>query len=322
MVEALESAGAFVSGRAIARELGISRAAVWKHVEALRASGYSIETARARGYRLLAKPDALAASAVRAHLGTRWLGGQLHCVSVTDSTNSDVAVLGRQGAEEGTVVIADAQRAGRGRLGRSWVSVPGLNLYLSILLRPAIIPAEAPQLSLVAGVAVAAALEGLGVKPRIKWPNDLLLEGRKVAGVLTEIEAEADRVRFVVVGIGVNLNSRLEHFPLELHDKATSVGLVTGRPIERAKFAAELLAEMERCYDGYRATGFAPIAAAWNRRAALTGRQIRVSGASGETAGVCAGIDGDGALLLDDQESGARQRILAGDVTVLGGYDS
>lgn len=322
VVEALERGGAYVSGKTIARSLGISRAAVWKHVVALRASGYAIETARARGYRLVSKPDPLTASGLRARLATRYLGADLRCVPLTGSTNSDVAERARQGAPEGTVVIADAQSAGRGRLGRSWVSVPGVNLYLSVLLRPSIVPAAAPQLSLLAGVAVAVTLERFGIEARIKWPNDVLLEGRKVAGILTEIEAEADRVRFVVVGIGVNLNIRSEQFPAELRDKATSVLLATGRTVERGDFAAALLAAMEEWYDVFRAGGFPPVAAAWNERAALIGRTIRVSGAGSDASGVCAGIDVDGALLLDDRATGARQRVLAGDVTVQGGYDS
>ena len=320
LVELLESeAGVFVSGAELARRLGMTRAAVWKQIEALRKAGYVIDGARSRGYRLTDKPDVLDAVALGGALCTRWLGRHLVCLPVTGSTNSDAAARGRSGDPHGTVVVADAQTAGRGRLGRSWVSVRGVNVYLSALLRPAIVPAAAPQLSLVAGVAVARALEADGHKPQIKWPNDVLLEGRKVCGILTEIEAEADRVAFVVVGIGVNVNSSLEHFPPELHDRATSVYLAAGRRTDRVRFVARLLSELERCYERYVADGFSALAPEWNERAALTGRRVTVSGAGEPASGVCVGIDADGALVLEDANGDAR-RVIAGDVTVEGGY--
>lgn len=320
LVELLASGEGFVSGAELARRLGISRNAVWKHVESLREEGWDVETAHSRGYRIVRRPDPLDESVITAALCTRLLGRRLVCAPVTGSTNDDAAALARRGEPEGTVVVADAQTAGRGRLGRGWVSVRGLNLYMSVLLRPAVPPGAAPQLSLVAGVAVARAIEAEGVETRIKWPNDVLLGGRKVCGILTELEAEADRVEFVIVGIGVNLNSRPEHFPPELRDIATSVGLAAGRPVERARFAARLLGELEHCYDRYIEAGFGALAGEWNGRSALTGRRVTVAGAARDAvSGSCAGIDGDGALLL--VEGATRHRVLAGDVTVLGSYE-
>jgi BirA family biotin operon repressor/biotin-[acetyl-CoA-carboxylase] ligase len=311
--------GETCSGAELARGLGISRNAVWKHVESLREEGWDVETVHARGYRLRTRPDALDEAAVRAHLRTARLGATLVCKPITGSTNVDAADLGRRGGDDGTVVIADAQTAGRGRLGRSWVSVRGLNLYLSVLLRPAIVPAAAPQLSLVAGIAVAAALEGEGLTAAIKWPNDVLVGGRKICGILTELDAEADRVAFVVVGIGVNLNSTLEHFPSDLHDKATSVYLARGSRTQRARFAARLLEELEARYDRYLEGGFGALAPEWNARSVLTGKPVTVGGAGGApVTGMCAGIDEDGALVLVD--GGVRRRVLAGDATVIGGY--
>jgi BirA family biotin operon repressor/biotin-[acetyl-CoA-carboxylase] ligase len=315
--------GVHVSGHALADALGVSRNAVWKQIETLRRSGYDIEGSHARGYRLLARPDRISEQSLRVRLRTRWLARDLVCHESTGSTNDDAAVLARAGAADGTVVIADAQTAGRGRLGREWVSRPAINLYVSIVLRPRIAPAEAPQLSLVAGVAVARALELHGVEPKIKWPNDVLLGGRKVCGVLTEIEAEADMVGYVVVGIGVNLNSRLDDFPEELHDKAVSLSMTTGRPVDRTAFAADLLACFESAYDAFREGGFDALRGDWTSRAALIGRRVEVAGTSGTQAGVCVGIDTDGALLL--KSDGADQttpalRIIAGDVTLAGGY--
>jgi len=321
IVAALAAAGeGHVSGHDLAEELGISRNAVWKHIEALRERGYVIESTHARGYRLAAAPDALTTQAVGDRLATRWLGRRLVCHDVTGSTNDDACALARQGADEGTVVLADAQTKGRGRLGRDWVSRPALNLYASIILRPVVAPADAPQLSLVAGVAVAQALEAAGAPAGIKWPNDVLIDGRKVCGVLTEIEAEADMVGFVVVGIGVNLNSERDDFPADLHDKAVSVRMALGRTVERARFAATLFGCFESAYDRWRDGGFAPLRSDWERRSVLIGRPVQVAGAGAQTSGTCIGIDTDGALLLKGEDEQVR-RVIAGDVTLIGGYD-
>jgi len=333
VLDLLRERGEFVSGSELAASLSISRNAIWKHIETLKAGGYRIESVHSRGYRLLSVPDRLSEDEIAPHLSTSWLGRELSCREVTGSTNSDAAELGRGGAREGLAVVADAQTSGRGRLGRQWVSEPGLNLYMSVLLRPEILPSQAPQLSLVAGVAVAAALEASGVSPQIKWPNDVLLDGRKVCGILTEIEAEADRVSFVVVGLGVNLNSRLDDFPGELHDKATSMRMALGRSVDRAAVAARVLGELEKYYSIFCTDGFAGVLPDWEKRSSLSGRELTVSGAGDAVTGVYAGIDADGALLLEQRESAATKngravsgpvvrRVLAGDVTVIGGYDS
>jgi BirA family biotin operon repressor/biotin-[acetyl-CoA-carboxylase] ligase len=321
IVATLHAAGDFVSGKDLASELGVSRTAIWKQITALEAEGFVIERSRARGYRLTATPGGLTEGEIASTLLTEWLGRSLICKALTGSTNSDASALGRSGAPEGTVVVADAQTAGRGRLGRTWVSRPGLNLYLSILLRPRIVPAAAPQLALVAGLAVAEAFEDEGVSASIKWPNDVLLGGRKACGILTELEAEADRVDFVVVGIGVNLNSVDEDFPPELRTRATSLRLARGREVERARFAAQLLSRFERCYERFREHGFGGLASAWERRSALVGRELTVDGAGEVVSGEYAGIDPEGALLLRTRGgAGPIHRVLAGDVTIVGGY--
>lgn len=320
IVAELAAARGFVSGRALAEALGVSRTAIWKHVEMLASEGYAIDRARGRGYRLAAMPGGLTEGEVGAALATRTLGRNLVCKSVTGSTNSDAVELGRRGAPEGTVVIADSQTAGRGRLGRTWVSRPGLNLYLSVLLRPEIPPAKAPQLALVAGLAVAEAFEREGLGASIKWPNDVLLAGRKACGVLTELEAEADRTRFVVVGIGVNLNSTRDDFPPELRDTATSAKLAGGRDVHRARFAATLLQRLEECYARFLAVGFGGLVRDWDKRSALVGRDLTVDGPDGRVTGRYAGVDADGALLLDEPGGGRARRVLAGDVTLTGGH--
>jgi BirA family biotin operon repressor/biotin-[acetyl-CoA-carboxylase] ligase len=329
VLAALRGATDYVSGQALARDLGISRAAVWKHVASLKREGFRIDGQRARGYRLIDEVTLLDADEIRAALLGRFGAERLEVLRTTASTNSDAMALGAAGAPEGTVVIAEEQTAGRGRLGRTWESRPGRNLYLSILLRPAIVPAQAPQLALMAGVAVSAALEAMGCPCGIKWPNDVVtvesggdgrLRLRKLAGILAEIQAEADRVSFVVLGIGVNLNTRLDEFDPEIRDRAASALSVTGKPMDRTKFTARLLAEIEHHYGAYVAGGFSRLAEHWRSRTILAGRTVRVSGAGPTIEGRCVDIDDDGALILDDGK-GNRHRVLAGDVTLEGGYE-
>ena len=331
ILAALESAADYVSGATLATELGISRAAVWKHVSALKRDGYDIEGVRARGYRLVATPVALSEAAIRARCPSTRIGRRILVLDVTRSTNSDAMALGREGEPEGTVVIAEEQTAGRGRLGRAWESKRGVNLYTSFLLRPAIAPGRAPQLSLVAGIAVAETVAEEGVAARIKWPNDVVTVAgenadgaapgslRKVCGILTEIEAEADRAAFVVVGIGVNLNSTREHFPPDLLPRATSILLERGRPVDRAAFTARLLERFEECYDAWLRGGFAAVAPRWRALSILEGRRVAVAAPGESYEGVCAGIDDDGTLLVNVGQ-GAPRRVLAGDVTLPDGY--
>lgn len=334
ILEALGTQGAVVSGQELAGRLGISRAAVWKHIEALAGAGYQIDRVRSKGYRLVSSPDRLSAEALSGLLAGRRFGSRVVVLDVTRSTNSDALALGREGAPEGSVVVAEAQTGGRGRLGRQWESARGVNLYLSLLLRPAIVPAAAPQLSLVAGVAVAETLVAEGLACRIKWPNDVVIGGgegaragvplRKIAGILTEIEAEADRVSFVVVGIGVNVNSTGEHFSQALAGRATSFLLETGRRLDRTALAARLLSRLEGAYGAFLAQGFGALAPRWRALSVLEGRTVEVSavgrqGADGDR-GTCVGIDADGALLLETAP-GCVRRVIAGDVTVQGGYD-
>jgi BirA family biotin operon repressor/biotin-[acetyl-CoA-carboxylase] ligase len=353
ILAALEAADDYVSGEDLASRLDISRAAVWKHVAALKLGGYQIDGARARGYRLVAPPSVLTEAAIRSRSGAARIGRRIIVLDVTRSTNSDAMALGRDGEAEGTVVLAEEQTAGRGRLGRAWESSRGVNLYLSILLRPSIAPWSAPQLSLVAGVAVAETVREEGVDARIKWPNDVVVTGlpalsfqagrldlaarqlaprdlrpsptrdsalRKLAGILTEIQAESDRVAFVVVGIGVNLNSDASHFSPELAGKATSVVLERGKHLDRAAFAARLLVRFEECYDAWTRGGFAAVAPRWRALSVLDGRRVSVAATGKSYQGTCAGIDEDGALLVDPDGGGARRQVLAGDVTITGAY--
>lgn len=308
----------FISGEQLSRNLGVSRTAIWKRIVTLRAAGYTIEAVTSQGYRLVSCPDRLSCAGLVAGLPAGCLiGQQLVCLEQIPSTNAEAFRLAEGGAVEGTVVLADRQTAGKGRLGRQWVSPGGVNLYLSVILRPPLPPYEAPQLTFISAVAVARAIEEeTGLKPAIKWPNDLLLNGCKVAGLLNEMNAESDLVGFVVLGIGINLNMEAAQFPDDLRTPATSLLLAGGRPVSRMAFAVRLLTALDAEYARFRQVGFGPVRAEWSRRCNAFGRQVSVSSGGQTLQGPFAGIDHDGALLLTLSD-GRLERIMSGDVTVL-----
>jgi BirA family biotin operon repressor/biotin-[acetyl-CoA-carboxylase] ligase len=298
----------------------VTRAQVWKHVESLRARGYGIEGAPGGGYRLHALPDRLYPEELRAGLATRWLAREIVYLETTDSTNRVAAERARAGAPHGCAVVTEAQTRGRGRLGRSFFSPPHVNLYTSLVLRPTLTTAEAPTLILAAAVAVAESVaETLGAPDdvEIKWPNDVLLGGLKTSGILTELEAEAARVSFLVLGIGVNLNVRRADFPEEFRRLATSLAAHAGHPVDRLDFTRRLYGTLESVLDLHAERGFEALRPRFSRFFRMEGRRVAVADLGGQRrCGTAAGIDADGALLLDEGGAAPR-RVLAGDVTVL-----
>lgn len=313
-----EAGNNFVSGALISRELKVSRTAVWKHISNLRETGYVIEAVPSRGYQLISTPDILSEDEIREKLQTTIIGSKLVCLAETVSTNSDAFRLAEEGAIEGTAVIADCQSAGKGRMGRVWSSPPGRNLYCSVVLRPTVKPYQAPQLTFLSAVAVARAIElTTSVRPEIKWPNDVLIDGRKIAGLLNEMSAETDGINFVILGIGVNLNMTSAQFPPDLRTPATSLLLEQGRPVSRARFAAVMLGELDRLYHEFLTHGFGPVREEWQKRCNANGREVCVSdGGADLLRGMFNGIDGEGALLVRLPD-GTVERILSGDVRVV-----
>lgn len=263
------------------------------------------------------------AQALASQLQTQFLGKPLHFFPTLDSTNTYAARLAREGAPEGTIVIADAQTGGKGRLGRSWVSPPHVNLYLSAILRPPVPVAAAPSISLLAAVAVAETIAGVcALTPSIKWPNDVLVNNKKVCGILAEVQTSATALHAVILGIGVNINAPLSAFPEELRDKASSLLLAGGRPVKREVFTASLLTSLEKFYVLWLQEGFSAARADWERYAAdLIGRRITVAAPEGTVTGTVLGLDTDGALLVRESAEAAPRRLVAGDVTVVGGYE-
>ncbi|HXQ22123.1 MAG TPA: biotin--[acetyl-CoA-carboxylase] ligase [Candidatus Acidoferrales bacterium] len=262
----------------------------------------------------------LSVAALRRTRQAARFGGVMHYFDSIDSTNTAARRLALDGATEGTVVIAETQTKGRGRLGRAWVSPPFRNLYLSIIVRPPIATADAPQLVLVAGLAVAETVREWTARAAIKWPNDVLVDGRKVAGILTEMDDDDDRVRFVIIGIGVNLNSVATDFPPELRDKAVGLCTAVGAPIDRVAFTDHLLSRLEERYELFVHQGFAAVGPLWEGLSCLTGKPVEVDDGYRRYAGVAVGIAGDGSLRLRDA-TGSEIRVVVGDVTVVGGYD-
>jgi BirA family biotin operon repressor/biotin-[acetyl-CoA-carboxylase] ligase len=259
------------------------------------------------------------AKGLRARLAGRGIGCRIHYRTTVDSTNRVAMELARKGAPEGTVVFADSQSAGRGRLQRVWQSPPGVNLYASFLLRPSIAPAAAPQITLMAGVAVAEMLapfcpEGVG----LKWPNDVRIGGRKICGILTEMKMAGGTLVAVVVGIGLNVNMTRADFDPAYREAATSLREETGRIFSRGDVAFLLCEHFERCYQLFLREGFAPVREKWLARSEMAGRRVRVLFRGEMQEGLAAGIDLDGALLLAD-ERGAVRRIIAGDASVMKG---
>ncbi len=314
ILDLLRDQGGYISGEDISRSLGVSRTAVWKHVHSLLEEGYDIEARRPLGYRLRGIPDLLLPREIRRDLEARVLGGNILHFHRLGSTNQVARELARKGAPEGTVVVAEEQTAGKGRWGRNWHSPPRSSISLSLILRPRLAPTDTPQVTLLAAVAVAGALRSAcGLEAGIKWPNDVLVGGRKVCGILTELEAEMEEVRFLVLGIGVNVNQAEEDFPPEIRGRATSLRLESGRAVNRVAVARSLLAELDRWYLVYLREGFGPVAAGWKGFNLTLGHRITVSSPQRVLEGTARDLAEDGGLLVE-LEDGRIARVLAGEV--------
>jgi BirA family biotin operon repressor/biotin-[acetyl-CoA-carboxylase] ligase len=303
----------FVSGGELCRELRMTRSAVWKHVARLRASGYAIEAVSGRGYRLAGVTGAPVFEEVRPLLDTERFGRNFIYLESTGSTNLHARAIARDGAPEGSVVVADSQTGGRGRMGRPWASPPGVNLYASVVLRPPVPPVRVPEIPLVAAAAIHAALsqECPSLQPCIKWPNDLLCGGRKLCGILCEMESEPDCTHFVVVGFGVNVN--LAAVPEELRGIATSIALETGADSSRARILASVLNCFERMYGEWLAADdLAPVLPHLERHAWLQGKAVRIEQYGRTLSGTVAGLSPQGHLLLKG-EDGAVAAVNSGE---------
>jgi BirA family transcriptional regulator, biotin operon repressor / biotin---[acetyl-CoA-carboxylase] ligase len=307
-----------VSGAELSQQLGVSRAAVWSHIEDLRALGYDIEASPHLGYRLLSIPDVLHADDLLSRLAkTEVIGRDIQVFQETTSTNDVIEKLAHDGVREGVVVFAESQTKGRGRLGRKWLSPAKGGLWFSLLLRPKLRPQEATQLTVASGTALRRAIEShTGLKAEIKWPNDILVQGRKVAGILTELTAELDRIKHVILGIGVNVNLNPGDFPSELRGLATSLKAELGKPVSRPELALAILRELDLDYARIISGQFATVADEFEQYCTTIAHDVVIRTGERQIRGCAESLGEDGALLLRT-DHGRLERVIGGDVTLV-----
>lgn len=311
----------YVSGQALCGRFGVSRTAVWKVINSLKEEGYEIVSTPRKGYRLDHVPDIVSESELVSRMKTKRLGRQVVFLSETDSTNKQAKRLAEEGAPEGTLVVADMQTAGKGRRGRSWQQSPGTMVSMTLILKPAFAPDKASMLTLIAAHSVAGAIKAAtGLPAGIKWPNDIVIHGKKTVGILTEmsLSVEQDSIHYVVVGIGINVNIR--EFPEEISDMATSLYLECGRRISRAGLIAEVMERFERDYGTFLQTeDLSGILEEYNAHLAGMDREVRVLDPAGEFTGISRGMNRSGQLLVE-KEDGSVVHVYAGEVSVRGLY--
>jgi BirA family biotin operon repressor/biotin-[acetyl-CoA-carboxylase] ligase len=310
----LRKQNSYESGEDMSQALGISETAVGRHIQNLQAMGYDITSDSRKGFLLKAAPNVPSAFEVRPLLKTKFMGKSYLYLESVNSTSTYLAAMGPAEAVHGTVVAADHQTAGRGRMQRTWFSPPGTNLYFSILLRPDIVPVQAPQLALVTAAALLKVLKNkfTGLHPEVKWPNDILVQGRKLAGILCEMHAEVDRIHHVIIGIGMNVNSKRDSYPGELRDSAISLRDATGKVSSRQELIAAILTEMEKCYERWLKEGLLPFIEFLEENSAIKDREITVVLQNGEIPGIARGLSGDGSLILETPDG--RHSLASGEV--------
>lgn len=321
-----ENSPGFVSGASLSEMLNVSRTAVWKYVLELRKEGYIIESSPKKGYKLISTSDLLNLHELSYGLKAKKIGSSIKYLDIVDSTNTYAKRLAQEGCPEGTVVVAERQTGGKGRLGRTWESIGNSNIYMSIVLKPSMAPEQVQIITLAAAVAVIRAIKSTtGIKAGIKWPNDVILDGKKVCGILTEMSSEMDRINFVVVGIGINVNQDEKDFPEELKVKATSLKAFINktkqqetRPyFKRSDIIKEVIYEMEQQYEKINNSRVSEIIEEWKRHSVTIGKEVKVISRNIEYVGIAEGVTEDGRLVVKCND-GVRKEILSGEVSIRG----
>ncbi len=327
IVHLLKEAPGYVSGQELGRLFNISRNAIWKHVEELRQEGYTIEAASRKGYRLLPFEDRLNSYEIANDLCTLIVGRNVEYFDILDSTNNYAKRLAAEGCADGMTIVAGQQTAGRGRMGRSWDSPENKGIYITVVLRPPMAPQEAQILTLAAAVAVAKGISAAsGIHTGIKWPNDLVVRGRKVCGMLAEMSSEADRINYIVLGIGINYSQAAEDFPEELRNRAISLRMASeevkagsSKDISRLALIRSVLCELDKCYRFVLNGRYNEILDMWKEGSVTIGREVRFTIKDVEYFGTAVGITKDGKLSVDCSD-GIRRELLSGEVSVRGIY--
>ena len=308
--------GSFVTVKELKRSFNLSPAMISKAVKELRSWGYQIEGEDYKGYRLASIPDQLSPLEIKDGLKTKVLGKKIYAFRSLGSTNQLGFALAENGAPEGTLIVAEKQTKGKGRLGRSWHSPPNLGIWMSLILRPSIPPAKASGLSLCAGLALALAInEMTGLDAQIKWPNDCLIDGKKVAGILLELSAEIDRVNFVIVGVGINVNQALEDFPKNLVKNATSLRIEKKETVNRLALLRLFLEKFEKIYFDFKKFGLPKYHEEIKKQFFLLGKKVKLKMGKKSIKGIAVDIDENGALIIQTKEG--EKKIFCGEVTVI-----
>ncbi|HEX7056975.1 MAG TPA: biotin--[acetyl-CoA-carboxylase] ligase [Bacilli bacterium] len=304
----------YVSGELLSHYFQCSRTAVWKHIQHLKKKGYVFESVPRLGYKLVAKPEKIDAAKIMRELQTKSFGRNLILIEQTGSTQTLAQQQAAAGAEEGTLVIAEKQTAGRGRMGRKWHSPPGKGVYMSLILRPDIPLAFAPQLTALVSVALCRAIRNMcGIEIGIKWPNDLLFNGKKICGILLESRAEDEKLLVVIAGIGISVNLEEADFPDDIRNRATSLFIASGAKVDREKLIANFLRELEELYAIFRSDGFHSIRILWEALSVTLHNRVEVKTGRGIVAGIAEAIDPLGGLVVRKSD-GKKTTVYSGEV--------
>lgn len=319
ILKLLRESGSYISGQQLCDQFGVSRTAVWKVIEQLKDEGYEIEAVRNKGYRLIESPDTMSTAELQSIIQTKWAGRNVVYYEETDSTNTRAKALGESGAVHGTLAVAGRQTAGKGRRGRGWESPTDTSIYMTILVRPDFSPVKAPMLTLVMALSVAEGIRELtGLEAKIKWPNDIVVSGKKVCGILTEMSAEIDYINYVVTGVGINVNMR--SFPETISEVATSLYIEGGKTLKRAELAAKVMERYEKNYEIFlRKEDLSELKEIYNGMLVNCGRKVRVLEPGHEYEATAFGINSTGELIVRTKD-GKEQAIFAGEVSVRGVY--
>lgn len=313
-----ENENNFISGEKISKTLGVTRAAIWKNMKVIKEEGYDIESASRKGYKLIYSPDLLTYEEINPNLKTKFMGKNIIYLSSVDSTNNEAKRLAGEGVHEGTVVISEEQTGGRGRLGRNWISPKYKGIWMSIILRPDIEPMRVPGITQIAAAAVCNALRDMGVEAYIKWSNDIILNNKKICGILTEMSGEINKVNHIIVGIGMNVNIEEGEFPEEVKETATSLKIEDGKNIKRKELIAKILNNFEKLYKELTINNSIKTSIEICKKySILIGKEIRIINRNKEIIARAIGLSDEGKLIVE-YEDGKTDEIISGEVSVRG----
>lgn len=308
----------FISGQGISENLGVSRTAIWKYINVLKEDGYEIESVSKKGYRLISSPDLLSFEELSENLHTKYIGKNIMYFQTIDSTNNKAKELALDDYPNGTIIISEEQTLGRGRLGRNFVSPKYKGIWLSIILRPDINPMNVPKVTQIGAAAVIKTLDELDIKAHVKWPNDIVLNNKKICGILTEMSGELNKVNYVVMGIGINVNIDVEEFPKELRDTATSISYEIGRYIKRKELVSNLLNNFEILYDEFEKNeSISTSVRICKESSILIGKEVRIINRGKESIGKAVDLNDEGELLVEFSD-GRVEKIISGEISVRG----